>query len=175
MKYSVLFPTHTPMLYAKIPVLDFDDSNDKTALIDGRDHVKVANYHWFLSNGYACTKISNRTVSMHQMIMGKSPNGDFTIDHKDRNRLNNTRANLHFATRRQQARNRGSKRRKHTYLSNFVGISRTKKGKFTARFRRKYLGTFPSAEDAAHAYNCAARAYDAKHGIVFGNLNRDLS
>ena len=122
-------------------------------------------------NGYAVTRRSNRYVSMHRLVMGQPPRGQ-SIDHVDRNRLNNTRENLRFATAVSQARNRGSSRRKHLGLAGVVGVQPTKSGAFAARFRRKHLGTFRTIEEAAHAYDEAARQYDDAHGVEHGNYNR---
>ena len=158
------------MLQAFVPVLNFDGGEDKTAVINGADYVKIANYHWILLNGYAVTRICNKYVSMHRMILGEPRTGQ-SIDHIDRDRLNNTRGNLRFATPAAQARNRSSSRRKHKQLSGFVGIQPTKSGKYTARFRGSHLGTYGTIREAAVAYNNAAKSYDAQHGICYGNYN----
>ena len=141
---------------------------DALATVSPGDFTVVTSHHWILKNGYAVTRRSNRYVSMHRLVMGQPPRGQ-SIDHVDRNRLNNTRKNLRFATAVSQARNRGSSRRKHLGLAGVVGVQPTKSGAFAARFRRKHLGTFRTIEEAAHAYDEAARQYDDAHGVEHGN------
>ena len=147
------------------------DGKDTQAMVSPSDFTAVTSHHWILKNGYAVTRRSNRYVSMHRLVMGPPPRGQ-SIDHVDRNRLNNTRENLRFATAVSQARNRGSSRRKHLGLAGVVGVQPTRSGAFAARFRRKHLGTFRTIEEAAHAYDEAARQYDDAHGVEHGNYNR---
>jgi AP2 domain len=80
-------------------------------------------------------------------------------DHRDGDGLNNQRSNLRPATKALNNANRGLPRNS---TSGFKGVHRLKVG---ARFqayirigaRRHHLGTFGSAEDAAKAYDWAAR------------------
>ena len=99
------------------------DGKDTQAMVSPSDFTAVTSHHWILKNGYAVTRRSNRYVSMHRLVMGQPPRGQ-SIDHVDRNRLNNTRENLRFATAVSQARNRGSSRRKHQDLAGVVGVQR---------------------------------------------------
>ena len=99
------------------------DGKDTQAMVSPSDFTAVTSHHWILKNGYAVTRRSNRYVSMHRLVMGPPPPGQ-SIDHVDRNRLNNTRENLRFATAVSQARNRGSSRRKHQDLAGVVGVQR---------------------------------------------------
>ena len=149
------------------------DGKDTQAMVSPSDFTAVTSHHWILKNGYAVTRRSNRYVSMHRLVMGPPPPGQ-SIDHVDRNRLNNTRENLRFATAVSQARNRGSSRRKHQDLAGVVGVQRTKSGAFAARFRRKHLGTFATVEEAAHAYDEAARQYDEAHDVEHGVYNHTM-
>ena len=81
--------------------------------------VSDADYHrilavgsWCLTNtGYAVHWYSDsqtgkrKALYMHRFIMDAPP--DLQVDHIDRDRLNNTRANLRFATRSQNQGNKG--------------------------------------------------------------------
>jgi hypothetical protein len=63
---------------------------------------------------YVSAHTENTTIRIHQLIMGHKPN--FTIDHIDRNPLNNRKHNLRFATSSDQVRNtckRSRKRHSH--------------------------------------------------------------
>lgn len=85
----------------KIPL-----TKGKFALIDEIDYENISKFKWcyesFDGCEYAARKDSNnKTIRMHQMIMGKVKNK--VLDHKDRNGLNNTRSNLRFVTRSENA------------------------------------------------------------------------
>ena len=67
---------------------------------------------WYLQqNGYVCTTIpkDGGTIFIHQIITGCYGNGkgtsDISVDHIDRNPLNNTYDNLRIATRKEQEQN----------------------------------------------------------------------
>ena len=53
-------------------------------------------------------------------------------------------------------------------------VSKTRNGKYTARFKGKHGGTFSSVLQAAAHYNEMARAFDEAHGITVAKYN-DLS
>ena len=161
------------MSTASVPVLNLE-GDDCLARVDPSDYVLVGNYHWLLINGYAYTKMCNRYFSMHKMIMGENPTKGLSVDHMDNDRLNNCRSNLRWATNIEQCRNRGSSRRKHHDLSGVVGVSRTRNGKYTARFKGKHGGTFSTVLQAAQRYNEMARAFDEMQGITVAKYN-DLS
>jgi hypothetical protein len=81
------------------------------------------------------------------------------VDHIDDDPLNNRRSNLRIASRFQ---NLGNTRRRADNTSGFKGVS------WSNRFRywvasigyagaKRHLGCYPTAEQAAHAYDEAAR------------------
>jgi len=154
----------------RVPVLNLE-GDDCHARVDPSDCVLVGNHHWILINGYAYTKITNRYFSMHKMVMGETPTRALSVDHIDNDRLNNCRSNLRWATNIEQCRNRGSSRRKHHELSGVVGVSKTRNGKYTARFKGRHGGTFSSVLQAAAQYNEMARTFDEAHGITVAKYN----
>ena len=145
------------------------------ALVDEEDYPRVMEFKWFVTGrpAYAYRHLRyapgarNYTVqSMHDLILGQREG--MTIDHIDLDRFNNTRANLRFATRSQQTQNRA---RRGDSLLNYKCIMRNGRN-FTARIkidgRRISVGTFPSQEEAALAYNHAA----LHHYGEFARLNQ---
>ncbi len=88
-------------------------------------------------------------------VTGEDPPSD--IDHKDRNRLNNRWANLRLATRVQAVWNRELPRKVNPHR----GVFPSSQGKWRARIRiggiQRHLGTFSTVEEAAAAYEAAAR------------------
>jgi len=91
-----------------------------------------------------------RTLRMHNFLTGWP-----LVDHRDGNTLDNRRANLRPATLAQNAQNSAPWRGRE-----FKGIRRRDNGLWQARITRDgcllSLGTFPTPEDAALAYDRAA-------------------
>lgn len=103
---------------------------------------------------------------MHKMILP-----GVEVDHIDGNPLNNRRSNLRPATRTQNQRNRRKQRKPVT--SRYKGVCLNRKtGKWIAYInpgggKTIYLGSHRVEEDAARAYDEAAR----RHHGAFARLN----
>lgn len=105
---------------------------------------------------------------MHRLLLGY-PNS--SIDHIDRNKLNNTGRNLRLCTSQQNSLNTAPRARTSVYK----GVSRCKRNnKFWwgvyAKFpksNRRFWGYYKSEIKAAEAYNDAA----LKYGNEFSYLN----
>lgn len=105
------------------------------------------------------------TVYMHQEIMrrmlgGPIPEG-YEVDHIDGNKLNNQRANLRLATRQQNVANRNGR---GAATSQYKGVSWDAKNKnwrasIRANYKSENLGRYASEEQAARAYDKAAREH----------------
>ena len=139
-------------------------NKDHTAIIDTFDYPLVAGYIFFDQDGYPTTRQGNRPITLHRLLMGKPPAKGLSVDHINRNRMDNRRQNLRWATNIEQWRNRGSKTKKLPR-----GVTSSKNGgKYIARFRQKHLGTFPSIQEAVDAYNGACLEFDREHNIEKG-------
>jgi hypothetical protein len=80
------------------------------ALVDSEDYPRLMRHSWYYRDGYALTKINKKEVRMHRLLLGVVDE-NIVVDHKDRNRLNNTKANLREFTPVQNANNRVDNRR----------------------------------------------------------------
>jgi hypothetical protein len=132
------------------------------ALVDDDDAPLVAGYSWLLAPprkpgwpAYARTILCQRpwrAVKMHVLLMGQPG-----IDHRNGDGLDNRRANLRVATQGQQLANQrpragGTSRYKGVYRHGGAwAASVTRAG------QRRYLGRFTEEEEAARAYDAAAR------------------
>lgn len=141
----------------------------KVALVDDADLPLLVSHSWcVLSNGYAVTRINNKFVYMHRLILGATP--DQSVDHADGNPLNNIRSNLRFATSRQQMMNT---RKRINARSIFKGVV-FRMNRWEAQIQADgvclKLGRYLTQREAAQAYNDAA----SKRFGEFARLN-DLS
>lgn len=83
------------------------------AVIDSADYPEISKRPWHLTGKagehYAATnRPGGGLLKLHHAIMGSPPPG-MMVDHIDRDKLNNTRANLRFVTPSENSRNRGAR------------------------------------------------------------------
>lgn len=131
------------------------------ALVSPEDFHWLSQRDWYRDDrGYAACGLFRRRegmiVKMHRLIL-LAPN-TATVDHANGNTLDNRRENLRLATQSQQNANR----LKFKGRSQFKGVYRRCDGlKWVAHIknagRPKNLGSFVSEDDAARAYDAAAR------------------
>lgn len=133
------------------------------ASIDPEDYDRVAQHTWSVQRKddllYATATIDSKKISLHRFILGLS-DPQVWIDHKDGDGLNCRRRNMRVATRAQNSAN--SRKRRGKTSSQYKGVFPGRRGKkWTAKIavsgKQRHLGTFESEQDAAMAYNEAAR------------------
>lgn len=151
---------------------------DKCALVDADAPALVFKANWSLTtNGYAKTNIPMgdgrfTTVMMHRVVMGAGKGQ--MIDHINRNKLDNRRENLRFATSSENARNKSFKNslkyRGVSVSGNRAKAATTSYPRYVASImvegRTQYLGTYLTQEAAGLAYNDAARAADGEYAVL---------
>lgn len=122
------------------------------AVIDPKDFERVSRFHWQAVRSGDLFYASNAEVGlMHRYLLGLT-DGKPEVDHRNRDGLDNRRANLRIATRSQQMANR------RCYNRHGFKCVLAVRGGFAAYIggERKYLGFFATAEAAARAYDAAA-------------------
>lgn len=142
---------------AKLPL-----TRGAIALLDEADWPLVAGKRWhavrygrgFMAEHsfWDAAQRKRQNVHLHRLVMG-AQSGQI-VDHINGNPLDNRRANLRFATARQNSVNK-----KAVGVSRFLGVSKVK-GHWTAQVQTDglsiVLGRFADEEKAAAAYNRAA-------------------
>lgn len=148
-------------------------TNGLQTMVDDNDFDYLNSWNWssvfHRNTHYVCRyeKIDGikKRIFMHRVIMN-TPVGLFT-DHKDHNGLNNQRDNLRICTNSQNKMNV-----RPTGRINYLGVYFEEDKYYRAKIRVNgksiHLGLFKTPEDAAVAYNEAAKKYFGE----FANLNQ---
>lgn len=137
----------------------------KQAIIDASDLHLVRPHIWrALKSKGSWYAITGDGLYLHQLIMGSREG----TDHRDRDGLNNRRANLRPCSQQENSRNRSF--RKHS--SRYKGVSwNARRNKWEAHIGHRgkvlWIGNYDVEEDAAVFYNVAAQLF---HG-EFASLN----
>ena len=141
-------------------------------LVDDDDFALVSAYPWHItSSGYVAGKViidgAQKLVYLHRFLLNAPPGQ--VVDHINGDRLDNRQDNLRLVTRAQNQWNRKVQRNR----SGYKGVSwHRRKRKFYARIQangqRYNLGYFDTAEEAAQAYDDAARRLFGEYARLNG-------
>ncbi len=129
------------------------------ALIDDDDYAAVASHSWHATvHRKVCSAINGKIVYLSRFLLN-APSG-MHVDHINGNRLDNRRSNLRVCTPQQNQFNRGSN---HGSASQYKGVSLGNnqlnpwRARITCNGTQTLLGYFATEEEAARAYDRAAR------------------
>lgn len=162
-------------------------------LVDDEDYDRLSEFTWgIIAGGYAARQVYSHSVKrpdrkraqshynkiyMHREIMNAQAGQ--RVDHANRNKRDNQRLNLRYASREQNAWNTGPKLGSSSIykgVSFASDLARVEDKPWVASIRAsglvRHLGIFATQEEAALAYNDAAREL---HGeFAFRNEMKEL-
>ena len=143
-----------------------------------------AKFTTFTNRPYAITRKTvliddvkvRKQYYMHRLIMNVLDHPHFYVDHSNRNPLDNRKCNLRIVTKRENMKNRSSKKNS---ASKFLGVSYCHSKKGQKKFRTSiqdmelkkgniHLGYFEDENSAGYAYNIGAEIIHKE----FANLNQ---
>jgi hypothetical protein len=139
-------------------------------LVDEEDYASVCDITWGMDDyGYARTLVRNnngkaKLLRLHTLILPRTDSSLF-VDHINTDKLDNRKSNLRLVTRGQNNANVGPKRGRK-YKGTHKIFNRWK-AQINKDGKTIHLGMYATEEDAARAYNEAARRF---HG-EFARLN----
>ena len=154
----------------RIPLRSRDGSVRAWAIVD-REDADLAELRWcyFSRLGYAARTEDGTSRYLHRAVLeritGCALPPDRNCDHANGNGLDNRRSNLRLATHSHNSSNRKSA---DGASSTFLGVGwypRLSKWQalITTNKRHIYIGVFTDEEDAARAYDRAAREYHGEY------------
>lgn len=147
---------------ARIPLRARDGSVRAYAIVDGADADFAHQWRWHLADGYAVR--NGRTVDgtrfkiyLHRELLGLSYRDRREGDHRDRNPLNNSRANLRVTS---HAGNRQNVDAYRGAASKYRGVSwhkgtRRWQARVQVNGMSRFVGRFSNELDAAEAARAA--------------------
>lgn len=137
-------------------------------MVDDDIYAWAKHFKWQVGNkGHIFIQQHRQYIWLHRVIMDTPE--DLLCDHIDRNTFNNLRSNLRNCTHSQNSMNKTSLPNRLGYRG--VGKDERRKSKpyrayIQAGGKRKSLGTYATAEEAAKAYDEGAKEVHGEFAIL---------
>ena len=130
-------------------------------LVDTADYERFSKFTWYINSwGYAVRFIraggKKFCIQMHREVMGLVMHDGKIVDHVNRMKLDNRRANLRLCTAGQNIANSGPKSHNRLGVKGVRKYRNKFQAKITIAGRRKFLGSFATAEEASEFFDLAS-------------------
>lgn len=135
------------------------------AIVDDEDFEELAKFKWCVHKSgnrlyakrNALTK-NGAVILMHRFLLNAT-DSKFIVDHIDGNGLNNLRSNIRACSNSQNLCNRGANKNNSTGMKGVYALGKRWTSKIKTNMKSIHLGVFDTKEDAALAYDMAAKKY----------------
>lgn len=157
---------------AKIVLYNSKGIEVAETMIDLNDVEKCRNYKWFIDCGYVKMRVNKKNYYLHSFLMNNKFNEtNFTIDHINRDKLNNRKNNLRLATMQQNAVNKSITTRNTSGCTGVYWYEKYNRWTSQIRFNngRFHLGYFDNKEDAIKARREAELKYFGEFAPIHNN------
>ena len=130
--------------------IGYTSNTNEPFYFDLEDYELIKDYCWHISKGYVTTldRTTGKRILLHRLVM--HPENDEVVDHINRDKLDNRKANLRVCTSSDNAKNRGTRKNN---VSGVTGVIWNKQAsKWEARInmsgKRIHLGAFTDINEA---------------------------
>jgi hypothetical protein len=147
-------------------------SQGKIAIVDDDDFEKFGSINWHFDGRYAARHAPTNTTGRSKVYLHRLICQAAEVDHKNGDKLDNRKSNLRACSSSQNKANRGGwgalNFKGVCFLGTEVHAYRTRKFQAYITFnkKRRSLGYYLTAEEAARAYDRAARELFGEYALV---------
>lgn len=139
---------------------------------DLEDYELIKNYCWIDRNGDVCSKVGDRVIDMHRVILNMAGR-EKVVDHKNGNGFDNRRNNIRIVTQSQNHMNNSIQSNNTSGVTGVVWQKRLDKWRAQIQINGKLisLGYFKNFDDAVAARKAAEEQYFGEYS--YDNSRKD--